>query len=71
MVKGVQQSIGKMKGEFGMAIRSHIYVQLQDFIHVTLRDTLNKAMKHKKDLLVGCISFYSRILSRFKFQRKF
>lgn len=53
MVKGVQVLIGKMEAEFSCAIRRHIYSELQDFIQLTIKDPLNKAIKHKKDFLSG------------------
>lgn len=53
MIKGVQLLIGKMEPEFSMAIRRHIYAEFQDFVQITLKNPLNKAMKNKKDLLTG------------------
>lgn len=53
MIKGVQLLIGKMEAEFSMAIRRHIYAELQDFVQLTIRNPLNKAVKNKKDLLTG------------------
>jgi len=53
MVKGVQTLVGKMEPEFSLAIRKYIYGELQDFVQVTLREPLTKALKHKKDMLAG------------------
>jgi cytoplasmic FMR1 interacting protein len=53
MIKNVQLLMGKMEQEFNMAIRRYIYAELQDFVQLTLRDLLNKAVKGKKDFLVG------------------
>jgi cytoplasmic FMR1 interacting protein len=57
MIKGVQLLIGKMEAEFSMAIRRHIYSELQDFVQITLRDPLYKAIKNKKDMLSGYASY--------------
>uniref|UniRef100_A0A915DJJ2 Cytoplasmic FMR1-interacting protein n=1 Tax=Ditylenchus dipsaci TaxID=166011 RepID=A0A915DJJ2_9BILA len=56
MIKGVQLLIGKMEAEFSMAIRRHIYADLQDFVQLTIRDPLNKAIKNKKDFLCGIMN---------------
>uniref|UniRef100_A0AC34GHC3 Cytoplasmic FMR1-interacting protein n=1 Tax=Panagrolaimus sp. ES5 TaxID=591445 RepID=A0AC34GHC3_9BILA len=56
MIKGVQALIGKMEAEFSMAIRRHIYAELQEFIQHTLVDPLYKATKNKKDLLMGILT---------------
>jgi cytoplasmic FMR1 interacting protein len=48
MIKGVQSLLAKMEAELSVAIRQHIYAELQDFVGGTLRDLLAKAIKHKK-----------------------
>lgn len=53
MIKSVQSLIGKMEAEFSTVIRRHIYAELQDFIQFTIKDALNKAIKHKKDFITG------------------
>lgn len=56
MIKGVQSLLAKMEAELSVAIRQHIYAELQDFVGGTLRDLLAKAIKHKKDVLSGVLS---------------
>jgi hypothetical protein len=51
MIKGVQSLMAKMESEFSVAIRQHIYAEMQDFVVGTLRELMAKAVKHKKDLL--------------------
>ncbi|KAL3102786.1 hypothetical protein niasHT_021453 [Heterodera trifolii] len=56
MAKGVQSLMVNMDTDFAVAIRQHIYAELQDFVGGPLRDLLAKAVKHKKDILTGVIS---------------
>jgi cytoplasmic FMR1 interacting protein len=56
MIKGMQQLIVRMKAEFSVAIRSHVYAELQDFVQLTLADPLSKAQKQKKDLISGFVN---------------
>lgn len=55
MTKGVQSLMAKMESEFSVAIRQHIYAEMQDFVGGTLRELLAKAIKHKKDVLSGIL----------------
>jgi putative Mn2+ efflux pump MntP len=55
MTKGVQSLMAKMGSEFSVAIRQHIYAEMQDFVGGTLRELLAKAIKHKKDVLSGIL----------------
>lgn len=52
MIKGLQALLARMETEFTMAIRQHIYAELQDFVGGTLRELLTKAIKHKKVALL-------------------
>ncbi|KAI1717201.1 cytoplasmic fragile-X interacting family domain-containing protein [Ditylenchus destructor] len=56
MIKDVQALIGKMEAEFSVAIRRHIYAELQDFVQLTIKEPLGKAMKSKKDFLTGIMN---------------
>ena len=51
VIKGVQVLMARMEIVFADAIRRHIYAELQDFVQLTLRDPLRKAIKNKKDLI--------------------
>jgi len=51
VIKGVQVLMARMETVFADAIRRHIYAELQDFVQLTLRDPLRKAIKNKKDLI--------------------
>ncbi|KAH7700938.1 cytoplasmic FMR1-interacting protein 2-like isoform 5, partial [Aphelenchoides avenae] len=56
MIKSVQRLLGKMEADFSLAIRRHIYAELQDFVQITIRDPLQKALKNKKDMLGGVMN---------------
>ena len=56
MIKGVQSLLARMESEFSVAIRQHIYAEMQDFVSGTLKELLAKAIKHKKDLLSGIVT---------------
>ncbi|CAG0895532.1 unnamed protein product [Cyprideis torosa] len=51
MIKGLQVLMSRMETVFADAIRRHFYHELQTFVQITLRDTLRKAIKNKKDLI--------------------
>ncbi|VDM40991.1 unnamed protein product [Toxocara canis] len=55
MIKGVQLMLSKMECVLSMAIRRHIYAELQDFVQLTLKEPLHKALKNKKDVVSGII----------------
>ncbi|XP_022241956.1 cytoplasmic FMR1-interacting protein-like [Limulus polyphemus] len=55
MIKGLQVLMSRMETVFTDAIRRHIYAELQDFIQLTLREPLRKAIKNKKDLIRSII----------------
>ena len=43
--------MSRMESVFMDAIRRHIYAQLQDFVQLSLRDPLRKAIKKKSDII--------------------
>lgn len=45
--------LSKMESILSVAIRKHIYAEMQDFVQITLKEPLHKALKNKKDLLAG------------------
>ena len=51
VIKGLQVLMGRMETVFTDAIRRHVYAELQEFVQVTLREPLRKAVKNKKDLI--------------------
>ncbi|KAF2356380.1 Protein of unknown function DUF1394 [Trinorchestia longiramus] len=51
MIKGLQVLMARMEIVFLDSIRKNIYQELQDFVQLTLRDPLRKAVKNKKELL--------------------
>ncbi|KAK4321422.1 hypothetical protein Pmani_007761 [Petrolisthes manimaculis] len=51
MIKGLQVLMARMETVFLDSIRRNIYQELQDFVQLTLRDPLRKAIKNKKELL--------------------
>ena len=51
MIKGLQLLMSRMESVFMDAIRRHIYAQLQDFVQLSLRDPLRKAIKKKSDII--------------------
>ncbi|VDM07312.1 unnamed protein product [Wuchereria bancrofti] len=55
MIKSVQHMLSKMEPILNVAVRKHIYAEMQDFIQITLKEPLHKAVKNKKDLLAGII----------------
>ena len=57
MIKGLQVLMARMETVFTDAIRRNIYAELQDFVQITLREPLRKAIKNKKDLIRRCGSW--------------
>ncbi|XP_017756802.1 PREDICTED: cytoplasmic FMR1-interacting protein [Eufriesea mexicana] len=55
MIKGLQVLMARMETVFIDAIRRNIYAELQDFVQLTLREPLRKAIKNKKDLIRSII----------------
>uniref|UniRef100_A0A0N4UEL4 Cytoplasmic FMR1-interacting protein n=1 Tax=Dracunculus medinensis TaxID=318479 RepID=A0A0N4UEL4_DRAME len=55
MIKSVQSMLGRMESTLNMAVRRHIYAELQDFVQLTLKEPLHKALKNKRDLLSSII----------------
>lgn len=51
MIKSIQHMLARMEPILNVAIRRHIYAELQDFVQITLKEPLHKAVKNKKDLL--------------------
>ena len=51
MIKGLQVLMARMETVFADAIRRHVYAELQDFVQLSLREPLRKAIKNKKDLI--------------------
>ncbi|CAL8114581.1 unnamed protein product [Orchesella dallaii] len=51
MIKGLQVLMARMENVFAEAIRRNVYARIQNFVQVTLRDPLRKAVKNKKDLI--------------------
>lgn len=51
MIKGLQVLMARMETVFTDAIRRNIYAELQDFVQLSLREPLRKAIKNKKDLI--------------------
>lgn len=49
--------LSKMEPILCVAIRKHIYAEMQDFVQITLKEPLHKALKNKKDLLAGQVYF--------------
>ncbi|KAH9394332.1 Cytoplasmic FMR1-interacting protein 1 [Tyrophagus putrescentiae] len=56
MVKGLQVLMNRMEAVFVDAIRRAIYADLQDFVQITLKEPLRKAVKNKKDVVRTMIS---------------
>ncbi|VDM62490.1 unnamed protein product [Angiostrongylus costaricensis] len=67
MIKGLQSLLGRIESSLSHAIRRHIYSELQGFVQHAFNDSLQKAVKGKKDLLVSilqsvrdtCVDAYS------------
>ncbi|XP_076261449.1 cytoplasmic FMR1-interacting protein Sra-1 [Rhynchophorus ferrugineus] len=55
MIKGLQVLMARMETVFTDAIRRNIYSELQEFVQISLREPLRKAIKNKKDLIRSII----------------
>uniref|UniRef100_A0AC35U6R8 Cytoplasmic FMR1-interacting protein n=1 Tax=Rhabditophanes sp. KR3021 TaxID=114890 RepID=A0AC35U6R8_9BILA len=55
MIKGLQGLLVKNVSQFMTSIRLNIYAELQDFVQITLKDPLLKAVKSKKDMIKGIL----------------
>ena len=51
MIKGLMSLMLRMEMVFSEAIRRSIHSEMQEFIQVTLRDPLRRAVKHKKQMV--------------------
>lgn len=48
MIKGLSLLMHRMERHFSAGIRRNIYFQVQQFVQVTMRESLRKAVKNKK-----------------------
>ena len=48
MIKGLSLLMHRMEYHFSQAIRHHTYLQVQEFVQITLRDSIRAAVKKKK-----------------------
>lgn len=55
MIKGLQVLMARIETVLCEAIRRNIYSELQDFVQLSLREPLRKAVKNKKDLIRSII----------------
>ena len=55
--------MARMETVFADAIRRHVYAELQDFVQLTLREPLRKAIKNKKDLIRRYVNRSLRLLN--------
>ncbi|CAL2041016.1 unnamed protein product [Caenorhabditis brenneri] len=55
MIKGLQSMLGKLEPSMSHATRKCVYVELQTFVQHTINEPLQKAVKHKKDLLASIL----------------
>ncbi|CAH1778161.1 unnamed protein product [Owenia fusiformis] len=51
MIKGLHLLMQRMESVFMDAIRRNIYAEIQEFIQQTIRDSLRKAVKNKKEVV--------------------
>ena len=51
MIKGLQMLMLRMESVFMDAIRRNIYAEVQDFVQVTLREPMRKAIKNKREVI--------------------
>jgi Cytoplasmic Fragile-X interacting family len=51
MVKSIQSMMQRMQPILERAVYTHIYHQLQEFVHNVLSEPLRKADKHHKDIV--------------------
>lgn len=55
MIKGLQSMLGKLEPSMSHATRKCVYVELQTFVQHAINEPLQKAVKHKKDLLASIL----------------
>uniref|UniRef100_A0A0K0ENA6 Cytoplasmic FMR1-interacting protein n=1 Tax=Strongyloides stercoralis TaxID=6248 RepID=A0A0K0ENA6_STRER len=55
MIKGLQRLLVKQVGQFMTSIRLNVYAEIQDFVQITLKEPLIKAIKGKKDMIKGIL----------------
>ena len=48
MIKGLSLLMHRMERQFSAGIRRHIYTQVQQFVQVTTRESIRKAVSKKK-----------------------
>ena len=48
MIKGLSLLMHKMEHHFSSGIRRHLYLQVQEFVQITVRDSIRQAVKKKK-----------------------
>lgn len=48
-----------MSQQFTEAIHRYIYLSLQDFVQIQLREPLRKTVKHKRQVIKRCITVYT------------
>lgn len=48
MIKGLSLLMHRMERHFSAGIRRHIYFLVQQFVQITIRESLRKVIKHKK-----------------------
>lgn len=48
MIKGLSLLMHRMERHFSPGIRRHTYFLVQQFTQITMRESLRKAVKHKK-----------------------
>ncbi len=48
MIKGLSLLMHRMERHFSSGIRRHIYFLVQQFVQVTIRDSIRRAVKGKK-----------------------
>ena len=55
MIKGLQALMARMETVFRECIKKSIYIELQNFVQIFLREPLRKSVKNKKDLIRSII----------------
>ena len=48
MIKGLSLLMHRMEKHFSKAVRRHTYLNVQEFVQLTLRDSIRSAVKKKK-----------------------
>ncbi|KAI6200813.1 Cytoplasmic FMR1-interacting protein [Aphelenchoides besseyi] len=56
LIKGIQYQLNRMESLFSGSIRRHIYAEMQEFLNITMTDPLQKAVKHKRDMIAAIIN---------------